>query len=239
MIWFGNLERILLGTEPGQDFQYSESRRMQLALERVAEVRPDLGGADLLDALAATGWVDRPAAERLLPHFRHFDPDLHFSDHIRQLSFRGNAAGEDFRNGIHQVVREITGNAARADLAGTGAVAFTEGDRQGLVLPFPEVGLTISGRTRTAVAAAAEQVPDALVLVARTFHPAATDQLRDALRRTDVPGTLVSVNLLLGIRGFAIRYQPPAHRIVDLLAHGGALRSAQVATLGERRAAGV
>src|SRR5687768_13985236 len=100
MIWFGNLERFFVGAVPAGLPATAEFTRMQLALERVAEVAPYLDGRTLVEALTATGWVDRATAERLLPHFRHFDPDRHFSEYLRRLSFRGHSAEEEFRSGI-------------------------------------------------------------------------------------------------------------------------------------------
>jgi hypothetical protein len=49
-----------------------------------------------------------------------------------------------------------------------------------------------------------------------------------------VPGTLVTVNLLLGIRATTLRYQPGAERVIELLGSGRPLRSRDVAVLGER-----
>ena len=57
------------------------------------------------------------------------------------------------------------------------------------------------------------------------------------LSRTGVPGTLVTVNLLLGIRATALRYQPSAERVVDLLSLGRPLRTQDVASLGDRETA--
>src|SRR5690606_19837517 len=99
MIWFGNLNRILPEPDPAAFGPLPERTRMLRALEWVAERAPQLSGSALLDALAGTGWIDRSAAERLLPEFRHFDPDRHFSDTLRRLSFRGRSAAEDFRRG--------------------------------------------------------------------------------------------------------------------------------------------
>lgn len=234
MIWFGNLERFFVGPVPAGLPGAAEDKRMQFALERVAEVAPGLAGDPLLDALEATGWVDRRTAERLLPTFRHFDPDQHFCEYMRRLSFRGRNAEEDFRRGVRCVLDEIVGGAS-IDASGPEAcVRFSVGDKEGVVLAQPEVGFTVAGRTRDAVVAAVEEMPDAIVVIARTFDRAAAEQLGSILYRTGVPGTLVTVNLLLGIRAAALRFGTHPVRVVDLLARGGALRSADIAPLGER-----
>src|SRR5688500_4636015 len=116
---------------------------MQMALERVAELTPGLSGTSLVEAAAATGWVDRATAERLLPHFRHFDPDRHFSEYLRRLSFRGHSAEEEFRSGIRCVVEEITGNGRIGQIGPEKCVRFSTSDREGIVLAQPEVGFTI------------------------------------------------------------------------------------------------
>ena len=46
--------------------------------------------------------------------------------------------------------------------------------------------------------------------------------------------TLVTVNLLLGIRATTLRYQPGAERVIALLGSGRPLRSRDVAVLGDR-----
>src|SRR5688500_8500521 len=99
MIWFGNTNRLLAVPEAGFGF-FSETKRMQAALERVAERAPGLSGQRLVDALAGTGWVDRATAQRLLPVLRNFDPDRHFAEYLRSLSFRGRPAAEEFLTGI-------------------------------------------------------------------------------------------------------------------------------------------
>lgn len=234
MIWFGNLDRIVVAPPPGELALAVESKRMQYALERVAEAAPGLCGRDLLDALAGTGWVDRPTAERLLPTFRHFDPDRHFAEYLRRLSFRGHSAAEEFRTGVRCVVGEITGDGWLDQVGPEPCVRFTVGEHQGIVLAQPEVAFTIAGRTRDALMAAIEEMPDTVVVVARNFEKGAAAQLAGILSRTGVPGTLITVNLLLGIRATTLRYQPRLRRVVDLLASGGALRSADVAKLGNR-----
>src|SRR5690606_11520779 len=100
MIWFGNLERFFVGPVPYGLPQTAEFTRMRLALQRVAELAPSLNGRTLVEAVVSTGWVDRETADRLLPHFRHFDPDAHFAAYLRRLSFRGRSAEDDFLSGI-------------------------------------------------------------------------------------------------------------------------------------------
>lgn len=234
MIWFGNLNRILPEPDPGAFGPLPERTRMLRALEWVAERAPQLSGPALLEALAGTGWVDRASAERLLPEFRYFDPDRHFSDALRRLSFRGRSAAEDFRRGVRCVVEEVTGSAIMGEVGPEPAIRFRSGEREGIVLAHPEVGFTIAGKTREAVEAAVEEMPDVLVVVARNFEKSTADQLSAILERTEVPGTLVTVNLLLGIRATALRYQPSADRVVELLGRGRPLRSADVARLGDR-----
>jgi hypothetical protein len=99
---------------------------------------------------------------------------------------------------------------------------------------LPMGSFSIGGPTRVALAAAVEEMPDVLVIVARNFQEGAAAQLGSLLSGTDVPGTLVTVNLLLGIRATALRYQPGTDRVLDLLGSGRPLRSADVAYLGNR-----
>ena len=234
MIWFGNLERFVASPLPETFAVASETARMQLALERVAESAPSLYGRPLVEALASTGYVDRATAVRLLPTFRHFDADRHFGEYMRRLSFRGSSAAEEFRTGVRCVVEEITGDGMLDRVGPEPCVRFSSGPYQGVVLAQPEVAFSIGGRTRDAVAAAVEEMPDVLVIVARNFEPTAPLQLTSLLSRTGVPGTLLTVNLLLGLRATALRYQPGPRRVVELLATGGALRSADLARLGDR-----
>jgi len=77
-------------------------------------------------------------------------------------------------------------------------------------------------------------MPDALLVVARNFDPHAAAQLSGELAGTGVPGTLVTLNLLLGIRAITLRYQPPVERVIGVLGAGRPLRSADVARLGDR-----
>jgi len=237
MIWFGNLSQLLVSPAPELLQLTAESTRMQFALERVAETAPGLAGKYLPEALAATGWVDRATAERLLPHFRHFDPDRHFSEYLRRLSFRGSSVADEFRAGVRYVVEEIVGTGWIDQIGSEPCVRFSREPVEGVIFAEPEVSLTISGRTRAAILAAVEEMPDVLVVVARNFDRTAADQLRSLLDRTGVRATLISVNLLLGIRATALRYQPGPNRVIDLLSTGGTLRSAQVAILGERQVA--
>jgi hypothetical protein len=237
MIWFGNLNRILPDRSPDAYGPLPERKRMLRALEAVAERAPQLSGAALLDALAETGWVDRDAARRLLPEFGYFDADHHFAEYLRSLSFRGRSAAGQFREAVRFVVEELTGQAAVESLGPEPAIRFRTGDREGVVLAHPEVSFTIAGATRDAVMAAVEEMPDALVVVARNFDPQTAAQLNAILDRTEVPGTLVTLNLLLGIRAHRLRYQPEPDRVVQLLGTGRPLRSADIARLGERTGA--
>jgi hypothetical protein len=237
MIWFGNLNRILPSPAPEAFGPRPEDERMLRALEWVAERNPQLDGKPLIEALATSGWVDHSTAARLLPAFRHFDPERHFSDHLRRLSFRGRSAAHEFRSGIRCIMADITGSAALDDGAPEPAVRFRSGEKEGVVLAYPEVAFNISGATRDAVQALMDEMPDALVIVARNFDKAAADQLSELLYRSEIPGTLVTVNLLLGVRAITLRYQPGPARVVALLAAGRPLRSADVARLGDRIAA--
>jgi hypothetical protein len=115
-----------------------------------------------------------------------------------------------------------------------GAVRFTLGEREGIVLAYPAVQFTIGGNAARAVEAAVEEMPDTLVIVARNFQDGTRAQLRAMLDRTEVPGTLVTVNLLLGMRATALKYQPSPERVVDLLSVGRPLRTQDVAALGDR-----
>lgn len=234
MIWFGNLSHVLTTPAPDAFGPRPEHERMRHALERVAEQAPQLAGGALLDALAATGWVDRSTAQRLLPEFGHFDPDRHFSDYLRRLSFRGRLAGGDFREGVRQVVEDLVGDGSVEEVGPEPGVRFRSGDYEGIVLAYPEVSFTIGGPTRQAIDAAIEEMPDAVVVVARNFDPHAADQLSGALAGSGVPGTLVTVNLLLGMRAISLRYQPSLDRLVRVLGTGRPLRSADIACLGDR-----
>jgi hypothetical protein len=236
MIWFGNLNRIVI-RPPSSGLGFDgETARMQTALERVAETTPGLWGPSLVDALASTGWVDRATAERLLPHFPHFDADRHFAEYLRRLSFRGHSAADEFRTGVRCIVEEITGDGMIDRVGPEPCVRFSTDGFEGVVLAQPEVSFTITGRTREAIAAAVEEMPDAVVVVARNFDQGTARQLGTILYRSGVPGTLITINLLLGIRATALRYQPRLDRVVSLLSTGRMLRSADVARLGDRAA---
>jgi hypothetical protein len=236
MIWFGNLTPFLAAPPPRSISGLGEEGRMQYALEQVAQETPGLGGKALIEALAGTGWVDRPTAERLLPHFRHFDPDRHFAEYLRRLSFRGPSAAHEFRSGVRCIVEEITGHGQLDQVGPEPCVRFAVDGCEGVVLAQPEVGFTIGGRTRDAIAAAVEEMPDIVVVVARNFDRGTGEQLTSVLSRTGIRGTLVTVNLLLGIRATALRYQPRPAKVVAVLGTGGTLRSADVARLGDRAA---
>lgn len=234
MIWFGNLNRILRTGSPEAFGPKPERDRMRHALEWVAERAPQLSGSALLEALEHSGWVDRGTAARLLPEFRHFDPDRHFSDYLRRLSFRGPPAAEEFRAGVLTVLSELCEHAALGEVGPEPAIRFRSGDREGIVLAHPEVAFAIGGTTRQAVEAAVEEMPDLLLVVARNFDRTTADQLSALLHRTGVPGTLVTLNLLLGVRATTLRYQPSADRLFGVLGTGRPLRSADVAQLGNR-----
>lgn len=234
MIWFGDLNRILpAGDHPGIG-RRPERERMRLALEYTAERAPQLEGPALLDALAASGWVNRDTAARLIHEFRSFDPDRHFAEYLRRLSFRGHIALDQFRAGVRSVFDEITDAGELGEIGPEQAIRFRCGDKEGIVLAHPEVAFTISGDSQAAISAAIEEMPDVLVVVARNFQSGAAGQLSGILHGTEVPGTLVTVNLLLGIRAMTLRYRPAGERLVELLGAGRPLRSADIARLGDR-----
>jgi len=238
MIWFGNLNRILATSDPGAFGPLPEDRRMLRALQAVAERAPQLSGRALVEALAATGWVDETTAARLLPTFVHFDPDQHFSEYLRRLSFRGPSAATAFREGVRCVFEELIGGATLDERGPEPLIRFRSGGREGVVIAHPEVSFTIGGATRDAILAAAEEVPDTLVVVARNFERGTAAQLSGLLAGTEVPGTLLTVNLLLGIRAMSLRYRPDEERVIRLLSRGRPLRSRDIAVLGERPATG-
>jgi len=235
MIWFGNLSEILRIPLPAAALAAGDDNtRMEHALRAVASRAPHLEGDALLDALAATGWVDRRTAARLLPCFRHFDRDRWFAESLRSLSLKGPTVAEEFRSRVGRVVEDLTGNARLGDLGPEGAVRFSAGGREGVVLAYPAVQFALGGNAARAVEAAVDEMPDALVIVARNFQDNTRQQLSAMLHRTEVPGTLVTVNLLLGMRATALKYQPTPDRVLDLLALGRPLRTQDVATLGDR-----
>lgn len=235
MIWFGNLAHALRIPIPA--LAGGEGDRMERALRHVAAHAPHLEGDALVEALADTGLVDRATARRLLPCYRHFDADRWFAEQLRSLSLKGPLVAEEFRGRIGRVVEDLTGNARIEEVGPEPAVRFTLRDREGIVLSYPTVQFGIGGPAAKAVEAAVEEMPDALVIVARNFQDSTAAQLSSMLSRTGVPGTLVTVNLLLGIRATRLKYQPPADRVVDLLSVGRPIRTQDVATLGERLAA--
>ncbi|HEV2148590.1 MAG TPA: hypothetical protein VGR37_14395 [Longimicrobiaceae bacterium] len=234
MIWFGNLPMPRAAALPPERLRGDARARMAWALRTVAAREPHLTGDALLDAVEATGGVDRETALRLLPWFRHFDADRHFADNLRRLALKGTAAEEDFLGAVRYVVEELTGS---GDVAGVGpeaGIRFRSGEREGIVLAYPQVAWSPGGETRKSVAAAVEEMPDALVVVAKNFVPGAADQLSGMLAGTGVPGTLLTVNLLLGLRAVKLRYQPSPDRVLDTLGAGRPLRSVDVALLGNR-----
>jgi hypothetical protein len=235
MIWFGKPFSEVLFTPPaGVAPVGDENARMEHALRWVAARDPHLEGPALVEALAGTGWVDHATASRLLPCFRHFDPDRYFSEALRSLSFRGPTAAGEFRQRIGRVMEDLTGAAALGTAGAEEVVRFGAGERQGVVFAYPQVQFSLGGESARAVAAAAEEMPDALVIVARNFQEGTAGQLASMLSGTEVPRTLVTVNLLLGIRATTLRYQPGAERVIELLGRGRPLRSRDVAVLGNR-----
>lgn len=235
MIWFGKpLNEVLFTPPSGVNPIGDESTRMEHALRWVAARDPHLEGEALVDALAATGWVDRPTAARLLPCYRHFDADRYFGEALRSLSFRGPTAAGEFRQRIGRVMEDMTGAAALGSLGPEECVRFGHGERQGVVLAYPQVQFTLGGDAAKAVAAAVDEMPDALVIVARNFQENTGAQLASMLQGTEVPGTLVTVNLLLGMRATTLRYQPGGERVMGLLGSGRTLRSRDIAVLGNR-----
>lgn len=235
MIWFGRpLNEVLFTPPSGVNPVGDENTRMEHALRWVAARDPHLEGGPLLDALAATGWVDRDTAARLLPCYRHFDADRYFAEALRGLSFRGPTAAGEFRQRVGRVMEDVTGMAALGSVGPEECVRFGDGDVQGVALAYPQVQFTLGGDAAKAVMAAVEEMPDALVVVARNFQESTAAQLASMLAGSGVPGTLVTVNLLLGLRATALRYQPGVERVIGLLGSGRPLRSRDIALLGER-----
>lgn len=235
MIWFGNLARALRIPVPALSAGDGDGARMEAALRTVAAIAPQLEGDALLDALAATGMVDRQTAARLLPCYRHFDADRWFAESLRSLSLKGPLVADEFRGRVGRVVEDLTGDARLGELGPEGAVRFTRGEREGVVLAYPTVQFSLGGPALKAVEAAVEEMPDALVIVARNFQDTAGAQLAGVLSRAGVPGTLITVNLLLGLRAMALKYQPSPDRVVDLLSLGRPIRTQDVARLGDER----
>lgn len=234
MIWFGPAVRELLPPPRPGVVPPDANTRMARALRAVAERAPHLAGDALADALAETGWVDRATVARLLPHFRHFDADRCFAEGLRALSFKGQGAADEFRLRLLRLFGDLTGDAHPGRVGPEEAIRFRLGEREGIVLAHPRVAFTVSGATAEAVRAAVDEMPDALVIVARNFRPGADETVHGLLHRTEVPGTLVTVNLLLGMRAAALRYRPAPDRLAALLGAGRALRSRDLAALGER-----
>jgi len=230
MIWFGKLPGIRIPEPAPREHPH---RRMRQALECVACNAPGLTGPALVEALAGTGWVDATTAERLLPEFRHFDAEQHFAQNLRRLSFRGRSVEEEFRRAVARAMEDIAGPARSGSGDEHPELRFGDEEWQGTLLAFPEVRCSIGGRVRELIAAAAEEMPDSLVLLARNFDPDAHAQLKALLGR-EIPGTLLTVNHLLGIRAMVLRYQPDPERVRSLLALGRPLRSADIARLGDR-----
>ena len=234
MIWFGNLSHALRTPIPALAHGGDEGQRMEAALRAVAAHAPHLEGDALLDALADTGLVERRTAARLLPCYRHFDADRWFAESLRSLSLKGPLVADEFRGRVGRVVEDLTGNARVDEVGEEGAVRFTRGAREGIVLAYPAVQFSLGGPALKAVEAAVEEMPDTLVIVARNFQDTAGAQLAGVLSRSGVPGTLVTVNLLLGLRAMALKYQPSPDQVVDLLSVGRPIRTQDVARLADR-----
>lgn len=234
MIWFGNLPMPVSRALPQDALHRDAHARMARALRTVAAREPHLSGRALLDAIAATGWVDRETAARLLPWFRDFDADRHFADNLRRLALKGAPVAEEFRGVVRYVVEDLTGSGDLDEVGPQPAIRFRSGEREGIVLAFPQVGFSLGGEARRAVEAAVEEMADALVIVARNFAEGTADQLSGMLAGTEVPGTLLTVNLLLGLRAVKLRYGPSPDRVLDTLGAGRPLRSVDVALLGNR-----
>ncbi len=230
MIWFANpTVRGRPAARPAP-----AALRMERALREVAAREPHLRGRPLAEALAATGWLDLETALRLLPCYRHFDPDRYFAEHLRSISFRGETVAADFRAGVKRALHDLLGGADSGELGSQACVRFGTGEREGVVLAYPQVDFALGPDVSAAAAAALEEIPEAFVLVARNFRQTTAAQLSGILARSDVSGTLLTVNLLLGMRAVVLRYRPDPARVFDLLAAGRPIRSADVARLGDR-----
>lgn len=234
MIWFGNLPLPGSRALPHAAARENPHARMARALRTVAAREPHLAGSALLDAIEATGGVDRETAARLLPWFRDFDADRHFADNVRRLALKGVAAADEFRGVVRYVVEDLTGSGEVTEVGPEPAIRFRGAEREGIVLAYPQVAFSLAGEARRTVQAAVEEMPDALVIVAKNFTEAAADQLAGMLAGTEVPGTLLTVNLLLGMRAVKLRYGPSPERVFDTLGAGRPLRSVDVALLGNR-----
>lgn len=233
MIWFGNLPLPNSRAVP-QALRGDDHARMARALRTVAAREPHLSGGALLDAIEAVGAVDRDTAARLLPWFRDFDADRHFAENVRRLALKGVAAAEEFRGVVRYVVEDLTGSGEVAEVGPEPAIRFRSGERRGIVLAYPQVAFSLGGEARRTVRAAVEEAPAALVVVAKNFTEGTADQLAGMLAGTGVPGTLLTVNLLLGLRAVKLRYAPSPDRVMDTLGAGRPLRSVDVALLGNR-----
>ena len=193
------------------------------AWELVAARQPDLDGEALLEALAATGWVDRRTAARIVPTLADFDPFTHFARSLRRLGWRGRRATPAFRRAVVTLFRGLPG------------AAVTEGRRwleaYGMpVLAYAEVGWSPGrppGEELTAAAAAGL----AVVVVATSFDD-------ESLRRAPVPLTALTTNRLLGMAAVIRHYRPEPAAVRALLERGGWVTSSDVARLAEARTTG-
>jgi len=168
----------------------------------------------------------------------NFDPDRHFAESLRRLSFRGELAVDEFRRRIGQVMVDLTEDGEKVVLpGGAEAVRFRAGDRDGLVFAFPEVSYAVDAELRAAVPDVMEHFPHAVVLVARNFRAGAEASFRSLFRGQEIAPTLVTVNRLLGLRAVALRYGTPAELVMDMFCCGGSVSTRAVARLGDRELA--
>jgi len=233
MIWFGHLTLQPAHGSP-IDRAQPELARMKMALRWVAARAPELRGEHLAAALVSTGWVDLEEARRLIPLFSHFDADAHFAEELRRLSFRGMSVVDEFHQRIGRILVDLTGRFAMDDVAGERCLRFRDEGREGLVFAYPLVGLSLGGGLTAALRTSAGEMPDSVVIVARTFRPDFEAQVRGLMHGSDVPCTLVTVNRLLGVRAVTLAYRPPRADVFRLLGQGGLIGSAAVAHLADR-----
>lgn len=199
----------------------SPVERVLRAWERVAERDPDLEGDALLDALTATGWVDRRTAARIVPTLGDFDPFVPFARSVRRLGWRGRPATAAFRAAVATLLRGLPGAAVRARESWLEAYELP-------VLAYPEVGWAPVGPARDELdRAAAAGTP--VVVVATSFEHATPQGPRA------IPLTMLTTNRLLGMAAVIRRYRPDPAAVRRLLARGGRIASAEVARLAEAR----